>query len=81
MGRALRVHPVVVLVGVAVGGVLAGVVGAVVATPLLAAGSGMFGSLRDREDAPPDPPEPASGSAVAPSFSTASTGRWPSPAK
>ena len=51
MGRALHVHPVVILLGVVAGGVLAGIIGSIVATPILAAGSGIFSYLRERQDA------------------------------
>jgi predicted PurR-regulated permease PerM len=50
MGRALNVHPVIVVVGVTAGGVLGGIVGAAVATPVLAAASGVFAHLRERTD-------------------------------
>lgn len=51
MGRALHVHPLVIVLGVVAGGVLAGIIGSVVATPVLAAGSGVFGYIRERQDA------------------------------
>jgi predicted PurR-regulated permease PerM len=37
MGRTVRLHPVAILLGLAVGGVLAGIVGAIVAIPLIGA--------------------------------------------
>jgi predicted PurR-regulated permease PerM len=43
MGRALNVHPVVIVLG--------GVLGAIIATPVLAAGSGAFVYLRERRSA------------------------------
>ncbi len=51
MGRALDVHPVVILLGVVAGGVLGGIVGSIIATPILAAGSGIFSYLRERQAA------------------------------
>lgn len=48
MGRALHVHPVVLLLGIVAGGVLAGVTGAIIATPVLAATSGVFAYLREQ---------------------------------
>ena len=48
MGRALNVHPLIIVLGVAAGGVLGGIAGAVVATPLLAAASGVFAHFRAR---------------------------------
>lgn len=48
MGRALSVHPVIILLGVVAGSVLAGIIGAIIATPLLAAASGAFYYVRER---------------------------------
>jgi putative heme transporter len=54
MGRALCVHPLVIVLGMTAGGVLAGIVGSIIATPMLAAGAGIFGFLRERHaDAEP----------------------------
>jgi putative heme transporter len=49
MGRALSVHPVAIVLGVVAGGVLAGIIGSIIATPVLAAASGIFGYLRERQ--------------------------------
>jgi predicted PurR-regulated permease PerM len=37
MGRTVRLHPVAILLGLAVGGLLAGVMGAIIAIPLIGA--------------------------------------------
>ena len=47
MGRALRLHPVVILLTVTAGTLLAGIAGAVVATPITAVGVHVVASLRD----------------------------------
>lgn len=54
LGRAVRVHPLAVVLSVAAGGVLAGIGGAVVAVPLVAVANTVIGHLRahagDTED-------------------------------
>ncbi|MFF4351507.1 AI-2E family transporter [Streptomyces sp. NPDC001530] len=54
MSWAVRLHPVVVAVSVIAGGVLAGVVGAVVAVPMVSVAWSVLGELR----APPEPDAP-----------------------
>ncbi|MGV9315049.1 AI-2E family transporter [Streptomyces sp. NPDC003691] len=46
LGRAVRVHPLAVVLSVAVGGLTAGIGGAVVAVPLVAVGNTVVGYLR-----------------------------------
>ncbi|MEV7562311.1 AI-2E family transporter [Streptomyces sp. NPDC089795] len=46
LGRAVRVHPLAVVLAVAAGGVLAGIGGAVVAVPLVAVANTVIGHLR-----------------------------------
>jgi putative heme transporter len=62
MSRAVKLHPVVVAVSVACGTVLAGIIGAVVAVPMVAVAWATFAQLRatDPEARAPDPkaPEP-----------------------
>jgi predicted PurR-regulated permease PerM len=53
LGRALRLHPLAVVLGVATGVVVAGIVGALLAVPLLAVLHSGIGSLR--RDPPLDP--------------------------
>lgn len=48
LGRAVRLHPVVVMVVLTAGGVLAGIIGAFVAVPVAAALTGMATELRER---------------------------------
>ena len=63
MSRAVKLHPVVVAVSVASGTVLAGIVGAVVAVPLVAVAWATYAQLRATDpSADPDPagrPDPA----------------------
>ncbi|MER7043480.1 AI-2E family transporter [Streptomyces jumonjinensis] len=60
LGRAVRVHPLAVVLAVAVGGVTAGIGGAVVAVPLVAVTNTVVGYLRaySREQAPHAAPPP-----------------------
>ncbi|MBW5485457.1 AI-2E family transporter [Streptomyces bambusae] len=46
LGRAVRVHPLAVVLAVATGGLVAGIGGAVVAVPLVAVANTVIGSLR-----------------------------------
>ncbi|MEV6569873.1 AI-2E family transporter [Streptomyces sp. NPDC051577] len=57
LGRAVRVHPLAVVLAVATGGLVAGIGGAVVAVPLVAVANTVIGHLRayagDENDEPP----------------------------
>ena len=74
MGRAVSIHPLVVIIGIASGVVLAGIVGALVAVPLIAVlNTGIRRLGRRRPEIPPDavvvtagsgPIEPPDGAAV-----------------
>lgn len=46
LGRAVRVHPLAVILSVAAGGLAAGIAGAVIAVPLVAVANTMVGQLR-----------------------------------
>ncbi|MFJ3963292.1 AI-2E family transporter [Streptomyces sp. NPDC090036] len=64
LGRAVRVHPLAVVLAVATGGVVAGIGGAVVAVPLVAVANTVIGHLRANagDEGPPadqPPAEPA----------------------
>lgn len=50
LGRAVRVHPLAVVLAVAAGGMIAGIGGAVVAVPLVAVTNTVVGSLRAYAD-------------------------------
>ncbi|MFI5493235.1 AI-2E family transporter [Actinoplanes sp. NPDC051859] len=55
MGRAVAIHPLVVIIGIASGVVLAGIVGALVAVPLIAVlNTGVRRLSRRRPETPPD---------------------------
>ena len=55
MGRAVAIHPLMVIVGIASGVVLAGIIGALIAVPLLAVLNTAIRRLaRRRPEAPPD---------------------------
>ncbi|GAB1643377.1 AI-2E family transporter [Krasilnikovia sp. MM14-A1259] len=64
MGRAVAIHPLVVIIGIASGVVLAGIIGALVAVPLIAVlNTGVRRLARGRPEGPleavPDDPVPA----------------------
>ncbi|HET8754880.1 MAG TPA: AI-2E family transporter [Solirubrobacteraceae bacterium] len=50
VGRAVHAHPVVILLAVPAGGVLAGIIGALLAAPIVAVGTAVLGYLRERAD-------------------------------
>jgi predicted PurR-regulated permease PerM len=55
MGRAVAIHPLVVIIGIASGVVLAGIIGALVAVPLIAVlNTGVRRLVRRRPEVPPD---------------------------
>ncbi|MFE3409261.1 AI-2E family transporter [Streptomyces mirabilis] len=66
LGRAVRVHPLAVVLSVAAGGLVAGIGGAVVAVPLVAVTNTVVGYLRSysREPALRHAPEPRGATAV-----------------
>ncbi|MEV0096041.1 AI-2E family transporter [Streptomyces sp. NPDC050738] len=66
LGRAVRVHPLAVVLSVAAGGLIAGIGGAVVAVPLVAVTNTMVGYLRaySRENALKTAPQPHGATAV-----------------
>jgi predicted PurR-regulated permease PerM len=47
VGRAVHVHPLAILLGVTAGGVLAGIIGAMIAAPIVAVGAAVLGQLRE----------------------------------
>ncbi|MFF2521742.1 AI-2E family transporter [Streptomyces liangshanensis] len=74
LGRAVRVHPLAVVLSVAAGGLVAGIGGAVVAVPLVAVTNTVVGYLRSysqeqalrQASAAAEPPAPADGPAAEP---------------
>lgn len=50
VGRAVEVHPLAILLGVTAGGVLAGIIGAMVAAPIVAVGGAVLRYVRERAD-------------------------------
>jgi len=48
LGRAIRVHPIAILLGVTAGAVLAGIIGAMIAAPLVAVGAAILRYLREQ---------------------------------
>jgi predicted PurR-regulated permease PerM len=58
VGRVIRLHPLAVILSLAVGGVLAGIPGAVVAIPMVAVITRALPELRRSEPGPDDPGGP-----------------------
>jgi predicted PurR-regulated permease PerM len=54
----IRLHPLAVILSLAVGGVLAGIPGAVVAVPIVAVVTRALPELRGREPGDVGPPDP-----------------------
>jgi predicted PurR-regulated permease PerM len=66
MGRAVAVHPLVVIIGIACGVVLAGIIGALVAVPLIAVlNTAVRRLVRSRPEVPPDAVVVSAGETVA----------------
>jgi predicted PurR-regulated permease PerM len=59
VGRVIRLHPLAVILSLAVGSVLAGIPGALVAVPVVAVIARALPELRRRD--PPEPPDPGPG--------------------
>ncbi|NUO45706.1 MAG: AI-2E family transporter, partial [Streptomyces sp.] len=59
LGRAVRVHPLAVVLSVAAGGMVAGIGGAVVAVPLVAVTNTVVGYLRSYSQGGTEAPQPA----------------------
>jgi predicted PurR-regulated permease PerM len=59
VGRIVRLHPLAIILVLAVGGIVAGIPGAIVAVPAAAALSYAWPYLRGAEPAPPGEPRPA----------------------
>jgi len=55
VGRVIRLHPLAIILSLAVGGVLAGIAGAVVAVPIVAVITRAVPELRRRDPGPDDP--------------------------
>ena len=60
VGRAVDVHPVAVLLGVTAGFVLGGIIGAMVAAPILAVGAAVLRYAREGDEAGERAPDDAS---------------------
>ena len=66
LGRAVRVHPLAVVLSVAAGGMVAGIGGAVVAVPLVAVTNTVVGYLRSYSQGGAEAPQPAVATAEGP---------------
>jgi predicted PurR-regulated permease PerM len=65
VGRSVELHPIVILLSVAIGGVLAGIVGAAIAVPIAAVASATIGVVQRRSDHGEVPVGPSAGPAAA----------------
>ncbi|GIJ00254.1 putative PurR-regulated permease PerM [Sediminihabitans luteus] len=81
MGKQVHLHPLVVAISVTTGTVLGGLLGAVVAVPLVAVAWSVAEVLRhrDEDDAGPDGPDPAPSNPARPDTATSNPAR-PDPA-
>jgi len=59
MRRAVDVHPVAILLGVAAGGIIAGVLGAIIAVPVVAVIGRVLALLREEQEGAGNVPEDA----------------------
>ncbi len=59
LGRAVKLHPVVILLGLTAGAVLGGLIGAFLAVPVIAVVVAVSSELRERGIIGPDDPDPA----------------------
>jgi putative heme transporter len=59
VGRAVRVHPVAILLGVTAGAVIGGIIGALVAVPVVAVAARIGGYIREQGGEPGGRPSPA----------------------
>lgn len=50
VGRAVQVHPLAILLGVTAGGVLAGIIGAMIAAPVVAVGAAVLRYVREQSE-------------------------------
>jgi putative heme transporter len=68
MGRAVRLHPIVVLVALTTGGIIAGIIGAFLAVPVTAVTVAVISELRawDARSGTPAPPGPPVGTSLRP---------------
>jgi predicted PurR-regulated permease PerM len=62
MGRTVNVHPIAVILALAIGGILAGIIGIFIAVPILTVAATVLSYSRE----PREPPEPAPGPAPEP---------------
>jgi predicted PurR-regulated permease PerM len=58
LGDAVDLPPIVVIIGVIVGGTVAGILGVFLSTPVIATGREIFGYLYDKILEPPPPETP-----------------------
>jgi predicted PurR-regulated permease PerM len=58
VGRVIRLHPLAIILSLAVGGVVAGIAGAVVAVPIVAVITRALPELRRSEPGPDEPGDP-----------------------
>jgi predicted PurR-regulated permease PerM len=58
LGRAVALHPVVIILALAAGGILGGIVGAFLAVPMVAVGWAIYNALEQPGPAPTGPSEP-----------------------
>ena len=59
MGRTIHIHPIAVILALATGGILAGIIGVFISVPILTLAATALAYARElREPPPPPPPAP-----------------------
>jgi predicted PurR-regulated permease PerM len=53
MGRTINVHPIAIIIGLAVGGILAGIIGVFISVPIVTVAATALGYLRETRQHPP----------------------------
>lgn len=64
MGQAVNVHPIAVILALASGGILAGIIGIFIAVPILTVAATVLSYVREQRE-PPEPPAPPDPATVA----------------
>ncbi|HEV2060295.1 MAG TPA: AI-2E family transporter, partial [Solirubrobacteraceae bacterium] len=59
MGRTIHIHPVAVILALAIGGITAGIIGVFISVPILTLAATALTFARETREAPPPPPVPS----------------------
>jgi len=62
MGRTIHIHPIAVIIALAIGGITAGIIGVFISVPIVTVAATAVAYMREnreKREAPPPPPVPA----------------------